>query len=146
MVLFREWTLTSQLTAGTGLPLTPVIRLQPGTGVTGSLRPDLTGAPLYAASEAFLNAAAFAAPAPGQWGNAGRNSITGPAQFQLNASLARTFRFSERVSMDLRVDSTNVLNHVTFPNWNTLISSGQFGLPMQANAMRTIQPSVRVRF
>ena len=146
--LFRDWTVTSQLTAGSGLPLTPVI-LAPvaGTGMTGSLRPDVTGAPIYTgASGEFLNAAAFAAPAPGQWGNAGRNSIRGPGQFQLNASLARTFRISERVSMDLRVDSTNVLNHVTFPNWNTIVNSAQFGLPMQANGMRTIQPSVRVRF
>jgi trimeric autotransporter adhesin len=146
--LFKQWTLASQLTAGSGLPLTPVVLAPvPGTGITGSLRPDVTGASLYAgASGVFLNPLAFAPPAPGQWGNAARNSITGPGQFQLNASLARTFRFNERVSMDLRVDATNVLNHVTFPSWNTVVNSAQFGLPMQANAMRTLQPSVRVRF
>ena len=58
----------------------------------------------------------------------------------------RTFRVNERVSMDLRVDSTNVLNHVTFTNWNTTVNSSQFGLPVRANAMRTLQPSLRVRY
>jgi len=48
--------------------------------------------------------------------------------------------------MDLRVDATNDLNHVTFPNWNTTVNSSQFGLPTRANAMRTILPSLRVRF
>jgi trimeric autotransporter adhesin len=146
--LFKQWTITSQLTIGSGSPLTPVI-LAPvsGTGITGSLRPNVTGAPIYGESSGgFLNPRAFAAPAPGQWGNAARNSITGPGQFGLNASLTRTFRFSERVTMDLRVDSTNVLNRVTFPNWNTTVNSAQFGLPARANPMRTLQPSARVRF
>jgi hypothetical protein len=146
--LLKEWTFTAQLTAGSGTPLTPIILAPtPGSGIAGSLRPNMTGAPIYLdAAGAFLNPAAFAAPAPGEWGNAGRNSITGPSQFALNATIARTFRFSERVSMDLRVDSTNVLNHVTFPNWNTSVGSSQFGLPTRANAMRTLQPSMRLRF
>ena len=38
-----------------------------------------------------MNPAAFAAPAPGRWGTAGRNSVTGPAQFALNAGITRTF-------------------------------------------------------
>jgi hypothetical protein len=142
---FKEWTLGSQLTAGSGLPLTPVL-LAPvsGTGMTGSLRPDVTGAPLYISGK--LNPAALAEPAAGHWGNAGRNTITGPRQFALNASLTRTFRLNERVSLDMRIDSMNVLNHVTFPNWNTTVNSSQFGLPIRANPMRTLEPSVRMRF
>jgi hypothetical protein len=142
---FRQWTLSAQLTAGTGSPLTPVI-LAPvnGTGITGSLRPSVTGAPLFTGG--LLNPAAFTLPAPGQWGNAARNSITGPAQFALNASLAHTFRVNDRMSMDLRIDSMNVLNHVTFVRWNTTVNSAQFGLPVAANAMRILQPSLRVRF
>jgi hypothetical protein len=146
--LFREWTLTSALSAESGKPLTPVI-VAPvrGTGISGPLRPDVTGAPLYVEQNGgFLNAVAFAAPAAGDWGNSGRNSITGPAQFSLNASLTRTFRINERINMDLRVDATNVLNRVTFPDWNTTMGSSQFGLPTRANAMRSLQPSLRMRF
>ena len=146
--ILKDWTLMSQLTIGSGSPLTPII-LAPvsGTGVTGSLRPNVTGAPFYTEGPGgFLNPLAFIAPEPGEWGNAGRNTITGPGEFSLNASLTRTFRINERVSMDLRVDATNVLNHVTYPNWNTTVNSAQFGLPSRANAMRTLQPSLRVRF
>ncbi len=146
--LFKEWTIMTQLTAGSGLPLTPMyLAAVAGTGVTGSIRPDYTGAPLYAAPAGlFLNPAAYTAPAPGQWGDAGRNSITGPGQLAVNLSLGRTFRWRDRFHIDLRFDSTNALNHVTFASWNTTVSSAQFGLPVAPNAMRTVQASLRLRF
>jgi hypothetical protein len=118
-----------------------------GTGVTGSIRANYTGADPYDAPAGLhLNPAAFAAPASGQWGNAGRNSITGPAQFSLNASAGRTFRWGDRLTADLRVDASNALNHPVFPSWNTVIGSAQFGLPNPAGAMRTLQTTLRVRF
>jgi hypothetical protein len=41
--LFKEWTVLTDITAGTGLPETPVfLATVPGTGVTGTIRPDLT--------------------------------------------------------------------------------------------------------
>jgi hypothetical protein len=146
--LLKEWTFQTQITAGSGFPETPLyLQAVPGTGFTGTIRPDYTGAPLYAApSSLFVNPAAFVAPTTGAWGNAGRNTITGPAQFTLNAALGRTFRLTDRYSLDLRVDSINALNHVNFTAWNTVINSAQFGFPAGANAMRTLQTSLRVRF
>jgi hypothetical protein len=146
--LLKEWTASAQMTLGSGTPLTPVFPLPPGgTGMTGSLRPNVTGAPINEETDGrHVNPAAFAAPAPGEWGNAGRNSIRGPTQFQLTASFARTIRLNPRVSMDLRIDVTNLLNTVTYPDWNTSLGSAQFGLPTRANDMRTIRPSVRWRF
>ena len=76
--LLKEWTLLTQLNVGTGMPETPLFPAAvPGTGWIGPLRPSLTGAPIYGGQNgAHLNAAAYAAPAPGTWGTAGRNSIT----------------------------------------------------------------------
>jgi carboxypeptidase family protein len=146
--LLKEWTITGQLTTGSGLPLTPTYLVPvTETGITGTLRPDVTGAPLYAAPAGLsLNPAAYRPPASGQWGNARRNSITGPSQFSLNASLGRTFRWGDRFNIDLRTEATNVLNHVTFPTWNTIIGNAQFGLPTRANAMRSLQTTLRLRF
>jgi hypothetical protein len=140
---FKGWTFIANITAGSGMPLTPVyVAAVRNTGVTGSIRPDYTGAPVYAAPAGrFLNPAAYAAAAAGLWGNAGRNSITGPDQFALNASMGRSFG-----DVDLRFDSTNALNHVTFPSWNTSVNSAQFGLPNAANAMRSVQATLRWRF
>jgi len=146
--IMKDWTLLSQITAGTGLPLTPVyLAAVRGTGVTGSIRPNYTGASIYdAPAGLYLNPAAYAPPAPGQWGNAGRNTITGPNQFSLNASMARTFRLGDRFSLDARIDSTNALNHPTFSSWNTTISSAQFGFLNAANPMRNLQTTLRLRF
>jgi len=146
--LFKEWTFGTQITAGTGLPLTPFFPTAVGgTGVTGSIRPEYTGEPLYNSPPGLhLNPAAYTFPASGEWGNAGRDSITGPAQFSLNASLGRVFQMTDRLSLDFRVDATNAFNNVTYPNWNTTVGSAQFGLPTTANAMRSLQTTVRLRF
>jgi trimeric autotransporter adhesin len=144
----KEWTMLTSITAGTGLPLTPFIpSAVPETGVTGSIRANYTGASIHAAPAGlFLNPAAFTAPAAGQWGNASRGSITGPHQFTLNASAARTFRMTNRFNLDLHIDATNLLNHVNFTSWNTVVTSTQYGLPVGANNMRSLQTTLRLRF
>ncbi len=146
--LLKGWMFTTTISAGSGLPLTPTyFAPSEGTGVVGALRPEYTGAALYAAPAGLaLNPAAYAAPPSGQYGNAGRNSITGPAQFSLNASMGRTFRLSDRLSGDLRIDSTNPLNHVTVTNWNTVFGNTQFGLPIATNAMRNMTIGFIARF
>jgi hypothetical protein len=146
--VLKEWTFTSLLTAGSGFPLTPVYLTNvQGTGITGTIRPNYTGANIYAAPTGlFLNPAAFIAPAPGQWGNAGRDSIRGPMQFGLNASIGRTFRLDSRLSATWTMTATNVLNTVTYTSWNTIVSSPLFGLPNQANTMRKLLTSIRVTF
>jgi hypothetical protein len=149
--LLKDWTLTNTISVGSGLPLTPVIggvrSTTTGTGITGSLRANATGQPVDegAAGQPF-NYLAFALPAPGQWGNAGRNTITGPTQFSLNAGLGRTFRVSERRSIDLRFDAVNALNHVTFRSFNTTIGSNSLGLLSAPSAMRSLTATLRFRF
>ncbi|HUH63170.1 MAG TPA: TonB-dependent receptor [Terracidiphilus sp.] len=146
--LLKEWTLAGEAAAGSGLPETPVyLAAVPGAGYTGTIRPSRTNAPISTTTGArHLNSAAFSLPAPGQWGTAGRDSITGPRQFTLNSSLARTFRPGGKWFLDARIDATNVLNHTEFTNWNTTVNSAQFGLPLSANAMRSLQTTVRLRF
>jgi hypothetical protein len=147
--LFKEWIVGTTINAGTGLPLTPTEYLpQAGTGVTGTFRPDYTGQPLYAAPAGYdLNPMAYALSPSGQYGNAGRNTITGPLQFTLNLSAGRTFRLHDRYSLNLRVDATNALNHVTFASFNTVVNSGQFGLPTPpANNMRDLITTLRLNF
>jgi Carboxypeptidase regulatory-like domain len=144
--LSRGWTLTGQLTAGSGLPLTPVYFAPvTGTGVTGTLRPDEREAIEAIPAGSYANPTAFTSPAEGQWGNAGRNSITGPAQFALNAGIMRTFAVGDRFSLDWRIDATNVLNQVTYAGVNTLFGSPQFGFPNRTNTMRKLQTTFRLR-
>jgi hypothetical protein len=145
--LLKDWTIGSQLTAGSGLPLTPVSFVAvAGTGFVG-VRPHLTGVPPEPApAGSYVNPAAYTTPLAGTWGDAGRNSIRGPAQFALDASVSRVFRLRGRLNLEWRVASTNVLNRVTFSTINTVIAGPQFGLPTLANPMRRIQSTLRLRF
>ncbi len=146
--LLKEWTVVTTAVVGSGLPETPVyLAAVPGTGYTGTIRPNPTGAPITASRAGqHLNPAAYTAPLPGEWGTAGRNSITGPNQFSLDTSVARTFRPSGRFFFDFKVAATNMLNHPVFTGWNTTVNSTQFGLPLEPNAMRSLQTSLRLRF
>jgi hypothetical protein len=146
--LLKEWTVMSQITSGTGLPETPIFQaIVPGTGVSNTIRPDLTGASIYSAPAGYhLNVAAFSAPAAGAWGMARRDSITGPNQFTLNGSMSRTLRLRNPFNLDLQINGTNLLNHGVFPSWNTVVNSTTFGLPAPANAMRSLQVNARLRF
>jgi hypothetical protein len=144
----KEWTIETQITAASGTPETPVLLADiPGTGFTNILRPDVTGAPLYSAAPGYyVNAAAYAAPAPGDWGNARRNSITGPDEFSLDTAMARTFRVRSKWNLDVRAEASNLLNHAAWTAWNTTVNSTVFGLPAAANPMRSLQLTGRLRF
>jgi len=149
--LLKDWTFTNAISIGSGRPLTPTVggvrATTTGTGITGAQRADATGLPANAApSGETFNYAAFAIPALGQWGDAGRDTITGPMTFSLNASLGRVFRIGERHSIDLRYDVTNALNHVTFTGFNTTVGSNNIGLLSGPSAMRAMTATIRFRW
>jgi len=146
--VLKEWTLLTNIKVGAGLPESPsYLAAVPGTGFYNIIRPSLTGANIYFSSpRVHLNSAAYAAPAAGQWGTAGRDSITGPGQFSLDTSLERTFRPTTKFNLVARVDATNLLNHAVFTGWVTAVNSAQFGVPASVNSMRSLQTTIRLRF
>ena len=145
--VLKDWTIGAQLAAGSGLPVTPILFAAIGGSGFAGMRPQLTGAPTGpAASDSYANAAAYAAPAPGTWGNAPRHSIRGPAQFSLDASLSRAFPVRGSATVEARVSASNVLNRVTYSAIDAIVTSPQFGLPVAANPMRRLQATLRFRF
>src|SRR5215213_9328492 len=90
----------------------------------------------------------FSAPVPGTIGNTGRNFFLAPNYFQWDASLAKKFRITERVSFDLRVDARNVLNNPSFDNPTAVITSTIFGRINDSvtNNARRIQLSGKLSF
>ena len=138
----------TQFTVGTGFPETPIFPAAvPGTGWIGPLRPgpdrrSSLWRPEWRASQCVR----IHPPAAGAWGNAGRNSITGPNTFSLDGAMQRTFRPNKHFYLDARIDATNLLNHPVFTGWNTVVQSTQFGLPQSVNQMRSMQATMRVRF
>ena len=58
-------------------------------------------------------------PAPGTWGNIGRDALWGPGLWNVDASLSKTFDLREYLHMQLLVQGFNVFNHVNFSNPDT---------------------------
>jgi hypothetical protein len=84
----------------------------------------------------WFNTAAFASPsAPTaknpdvlfEWGNEGRNILRGPRLSVVNLSLAKSVRFKERYSLELRADFVNALNHPSLGLPGQLLGGPNFG-------------------
>jgi len=148
--LLRDWQLSGSITAQTGTPLTArslgnAAKLAQ-TGGIGSGRAEATGLDLAAAT-GFFNLAAFTAPPPGEFGNAGRNTIPGPSLVSVNAAFGRSFQFGEsRRRLELRLEANNVLNQVNYSNINTVVNATNYGLPISAASMRSMTAVLRFRF
>src|SRR4029079_4709564 len=100
-------------------------------GVTGTVRAALTGASLKDIPDGYYaNPDAFTAPAPGTWGNAGRNSIRGPRPFTLDANFSRSFPMKNRMNLEWQTNVTNLLNYVTYSSISSIVGASQFGLPI----------------
>src|SRR5262249_57886483 len=90
-----EWSAQFTLTLQTGTPLTARVLGAASDlvrGVNGSLRANVTGAPVPLSNptiDEFFNIAAFSLPVPGVFGDSPRNSIIGPGTRQLNVLFQR---------------------------------------------------------
>jgi hypothetical protein len=61
------------------------------------------------------------------WGNMGHNNVSGPGLGDLDLSLFRKFRITERFKGELRAESTNFTNTPAFANPNVTVGSANFG-------------------
>jgi hypothetical protein len=86
-----------------------------------------TGLPLGPPPGLWYDPCAFSLPAPGTYGNLGRNTLTGPGLDDIDASLAKLFKPSERINVQFRAEVFNLLDHANFwvPGYN--VFSGATG-------------------
>ena len=98
----------------------------------------------------WFNTGAFALAPKGNFGNAGRNIITGPGYVDWDATLSRSFPVMERVQGEFRAEAFDLLNHPNFYNpvtQGTQYGSGSaFGTITQANNARELQFALRLLF
>ena len=62
----------------------------------------------------ILNPAAFAIPAPGDFGNLERNALRGPNFKQVDMVLNKRIRLTEKINMELRAEVFNIFNFTNF--------------------------------
>jgi hypothetical protein len=117
-----------------------------GFGFAGVARPNqVSGVPLYvedanAPGGRRFNRAAFSTPAAGQQGTLGRNALRGFPLWQLDMSVRRQFNLTERVNLQLKLDTFNIFNRANFANPSGVLSDANFGLSTQMFG-RTIRGS-----
>jgi carboxypeptidase family protein/TonB-dependent receptor-like protein len=68
----------------------------------------------YSVPDCQFNPAAFVAPPTGQFGNTGRNVLRGPSFTQIDASLFKNTKLSERTSIQLRLEVFNLFNFANY--------------------------------
>ena len=94
----------------------------------------------------WFNPAAFTNPASGQFGNVGRNTLTGPGNISIDFSLFKNFPVNERVRFQFRTEAFNVINHPNFSNMSTTYDGSSPGQLTTAQASRQIQLALKLLF
>lgn len=144
-----NWQGSSIFTASSGSWLTITSGVDSSLTGVGSDRPNIVGDWHVTQNTLtqWFNTAAFARNAAGQYGNAGVGIIPGRANWNLDASISRTFPVKEVLKVDLRWEAFNVLNHARFNNPGTSLNAGTtFGVTSTAQAPRIMQLALKVTF
>ncbi|HEY1463663.1 MAG TPA: carboxypeptidase regulatory-like domain-containing protein [Terriglobales bacterium] len=151
------WSLSGIVTMESGAPLNMGVSGSSVSSVipNSSNRPDLIGSISYPKTAAqWFNPAAFAAPAPGTWGDLGHDAVRGPGRDDWNLSLFKSFVISEARGsrFEFRAESFNTWNHTQFRGdyagggISTNVGSSNFGAVTSAFDAREFQLGAKLIF
>jgi hypothetical protein len=149
------WQWNGLLSMRTGLALNPNIgSTDAALSGTGNQRPNVVGdwhlptnRDRNAVLAQFFNPAAFASPATGTFGNAGRDIIIAPGTATANAGLFKNFSlpFREGMKIQFRSEFFNALNRVNLGNPNVTLGSSM-GRITSAGSPRVLQFALKLLF
>ncbi|HXJ03598.1 MAG TPA: carboxypeptidase regulatory-like domain-containing protein [Candidatus Acidoferrum sp.] len=151
------WRVSSFLTLMSGLPLYFTASSASLLAPNNTQTPDLV-APVkilhgVGPSSPWFSTSSFAAPAASTFGNVGRNYLSGPGFFNLDASLSKAIQFTERYNLDLRLEAFGVTNTPQFffaSNGGSAsgltLGSSSFGQITNASGGRTLQLGLKFNF
>lgn len=155
-VLPRGWSTHGIVTLQDGRPFTVALPSELDNSGTGrsSLgfgandRPNLVGnaAAANRTPDQWFNTAAFAFPAPGTFGNAGRNILEGPGLASLNLSVMKDIRLAEQTALQFRVEAFNALNRTNFDLPGNFVGAANYGRIASAQNARLIQLGLKLLF
>jgi hypothetical protein len=155
-ILLGGWQSFGVVTWQSGRPFTVALLSEIDNSGTGRSilgfgandRPNLVGNPHLGSPSPsqWFNTAAFAFPAPGTFGNAGRNIVDGPGYQSVNASLVKNTHLTESVNLQFRVEAFNLFNHPNFNLPDNFLGSPTFGQITSARDPRHLQFGVKLLF
>lgn len=95
-----------------------------GAGQRSNLVPGVSIYPAVRTFDTWLNPAAFAIPARGAWGNAGRSLAVGPGLVQVDFALQKNTRIAEGKAIVFRTQAGNPGTTLTSPASFGLVTTG----------------------
>jgi hypothetical protein len=128
--------------------LNPGFSPNPTSGVSAGCGKIAAGTPL-GTPDLYYDPCAFSRPAPGTWGNLGRNTLNGPGLFNTDFSVDKTFKPTERINVQFRAEIFNLLNqaHFYLPGANVFAgSAGHITTLVGLPGGRLIQLGAKVIF
>jgi hypothetical protein len=153
-ILAGGWQATGIVTIQTGSPFT--VNLQENNSNTFNFedRPNQIGNPDKGPKTVneWFNTAAFVIPPFGSFGDAHRNSVTGPGFKDVDFSLSRFFPVvPNRVKAEFRAEIFNIVNHPNFGLPNAALDGQAFGAITNTgttgtNNSRQIEFALRLTF
>jgi hypothetical protein len=97
----------------------------------------------------YYDPCAFSRPAPGTYGNLGRNTLTGPGFYNVDFSADKVFKKSDRINVQFRVEIFNLLDqaHFYLPGFNGFSgSAGHITRLISSPGGRLTQLALKVVF
>jgi len=139
------WEISGVTRANSGYPFTASISTDnSGTGNLRDRPNQVNNANLSNPTPgAFWNRNAFTMPAKYQFGNAGRNTLTGPGSFTQDVAMMKVFAPAENQQIQLRFEMFNAFNHANFDDPSTTWNSTSFGSVRGAFDSRQIQVGMK---
>jgi hypothetical protein len=143
-----NWRVSGIFRASSGDPLTVTVTGDPaGTGI-GNQRASIVLDDVYGDKSLnnYLNPAAFARPANGEYGDQVRGSFTGPGDKIVDIAVVRAFRFGTH-RIEARIESFNAFNWFRMGNPGTNLNApATFGRVTTAQAPRAMQFAAKYSF
>ena len=145
------WQLGSIVTWRSGFPVNPFDGVNRANTNIGNDRPDASGQSESLANpttQRWFNTAAFILQPIYQFGNAGRNTVIGPAGFNWDFSTHKEFRMpKEGHELEVRMEAFNVMNHPVWGLPNPTLTSSTYGQITSINgSMRQVQFALKYVF
>jgi hypothetical protein len=94
----------------------------------------------------YFNPAAFSIPAAFTFGNIGRNTVIGPGLVNLDLTMGKSVRLNERMSLQLRGEFFNALNHPNYSVIGRIINSSTFAQALSQLDPRELQFGAKIIF
>jgi len=148
--LIRGWQLSGILSAHTGLPFTVTLsRDRTFTGTTARPNRSADGSllPGQRSVNHWFDTTAFTAPDCICFGNSGRDILRGPGFMNLDLGVTRNFRLGERMNLQFRLESFNLMNRPNLGLPNATIGDAQVGtITSVVNPERQMQVAMKLYF